>query len=227
MKKNGYLSIVILAIVTGVYNVIVFVAPFNKNANFWWAYGATMFALAFQIVFGLVAFGKAEKSKSKLLGIPVFYVGYIYLVLQLIAGFVFMLLPLQPWVSIIVYVILLATAIVCMIGSEVGRSYVNKVEEKTAAKVFYIKSIQAGLETLVVKTDNALIKQELKSLISAVKYSDPMSHESLCPLEEKIKEQVAELCEAVEIKEDGTAKSLISEISKLIIERNQKCKVLK
>ncbi len=114
-----------------------------------------------------------------------------------------------------------------MVGAGAGRSYVTEIDNKTYEKVSYIKSMQADLETLVVKTDNALIKQELKKLIFEVKYSDPMSHDSLYPLEEKIKEQVTELCEAVEIKEDGTAKSLISEISKLIVERNQKCKILK
>lgn len=227
MKKNGFSAIIVLFVLTAIYNTAMFVSPLTHNDKFWWAYGATMLAFVYQLVSALVAFGKAQTLKSKLFGVSVFRVGYIYLVLQLIAGFAFILAPVKVWVSIIVYAVLFGFAVINMIAADTGRKIVQNVENKTKAKVAYIKTIQSDLEALTVKTDNAELRADIKRLADAVKYSDPMSHESLSDLEKEIKEQVEELCDSVVIKDDGTAKSLISEIEKLIVERNQKVKILK
>ncbi len=225
MKKNGYFSLLIISLVIGLYNLVMFLVPFEHSTAFWWAYGATMLALALQYLFGWLGF-RNSSAETKLFGISVAYVGYVYALIQLIVGFVFVLLQPVAWLCALTFSALLIVIIILTVIALVGTQYAE-TPVPSEDKVFYIKSLQVQLEIIATKAENALVKQEVKKLVDAVKYSDPVSHPSLQPMEEKLREQVAELAEAVELKEDAAAKGLVRDISILLTERNQTCKILK
>lgn len=228
MKKNTMLAGLTLLISMAVFNVVAFVLPHKYNASFWVGYAFTMAAFLLQILFIYIAFGKADNLKKVYMGFSISQLGMTYLVLQVIWGLVCIFVPGMIFtVAIVVSVILLGLYLIFIIAAVAGRDAVNATEEKIAAKTFYIKSILVDVELLAEKTDDALLKKNLKDLADTVKYSDPMSNEALFAVESKIEAKVAELSFAVESKEIENAVSLIRELQMLFSERNKKSKLLK
>ena len=222
MKKNSLMSYLALGIVFALFNVIAFVIPTEKTATFWTAYAFSVVAFAVQIPLWKIALGKKDTLKSKFLGIPVIHVGITYLIIQLIAFAIFMILPTLPvWLAVVVCAIILAIFALCAIAGQAGANEINRVEEKIKVKRAFIQFLQTDIEMLAETETNAETKAALKKLAEKVRFSDPMSHEMLCELESRITAKVEDM-------ETSSNKiSLVREVEVLLIERNKKCKILK
>jgi len=228
MKKNTMLAGLTLLISMAFFNVIAFVLPHEYSTSFWVGYAFTMAAFLLQIVFTYIAFGKADNLKKVFMGFSIEQLGLTYLVLQVIWGLVCIFVPnMTVTVATVVSVILLGLYLVFIIAAVAGREAVNATETKVAAKTLTLKSILTDVELLAGKTDDALLKKQLKDLADTVKYSDPMSNDSLFGIESKIEAKVAELSNAVGRADISNANNLSSELQSLFIERNKKCKLLK
>lgn len=222
MKKNTKLAYAVLGIVFILFNVIVFAVPTDKTITFWIAYAFTVVAFALQIGIWNAAFKATETLKSKFLGVPIIYVGIVYLVLQLIAFAVFMIFPLIPsWIVVIACALVLGISVICLISADVARDEINRVEEKVNQKVFYIRELQADVEMLAEQEQNPEIKTSLTKLAEKIRYSDPMSNVALADLEARIREKVTALRTADHKLE------IIAELDLLLVERNRKAKILK
>ena len=123
--------------------------------------------------------------------------------------------------TIIVCSIILALFVLVAIASQAGAAEITRVEEKIKDKRAFIQFLQIDIEMLTESEKNAEIKAELKKLAEKVRYSDPMSHETLGDLESRISAKVEEM------KTSENKKALIGEIDLLLTERNKKCKILK
>jgi len=214
-----------------IYNIVVFVIPFNKGGWFWTGYGFSMFAMLLTAGVSLYAFGR-ESLRSKVYGIPLVMVAWRYLIIQLIIGIIQMIMPLTPYNIQFQYGIALNTVLlgICLIGLiaiDAARKGIEIIDQKVKEKVFYIKSLLVDVECLVDKVSNEPIKKVLKDLGETIKYSDPMSNPQLAAVENKIEAKVAALAEMVENKDDDGVKALCGELQQLFAERNRKCKVLK
>ena len=106
------------------------------------------------------------------------------------------------------------------------RDIIERVEDRIAPQKSFIKLLVVEVELMKNKTDDSLIVKKLKELEETIKYSDPMSHESLGILENKIESKVAELSELIGFQNDD-ALILINEITGLFLERNNKTKEMK
>ena len=145
MKKNTKLAYAVLGIVFILFNVIAFAVPTDKTITFWIAYAFTVVAFALQIGIWNAAFKVAETLKSKFLGVPIVYVGIVYLVLQLIVFAVFMFFPLiRSWIVVIACALILGISAISLISADVARGEINRVEEKVNQKVFYIQHIRCS-----------------------------------------------------------------------------------
>ena len=222
MKKNSLMSYLALGIVFVLFNVIAFVIPTEKTATFWTAYAFSVVAFAVQIPLWKIAFGKKDTLKSKFLGIPVIHVGLTYLIIQLIAFAVFMIVPTLPvWAAVVVCAVILAISALCVIAGQAGANEINRVEEKIKVKRAFIQFLQTDIEMLAETETDAETKAALKKLAEKVRFSDPMSHEMLGELESRISAKVEEMKTATD------KKTLIEEIATSLTERNKKCKILK
>lgn len=222
MKKNTKLAYAVLGIVFILFNVIVFAVPTDKTITFWIAYAFTVVAFALQIGIWNAAFKATETLKSKFLGVPIIYVGIVYLVLQLIAFAVFMIFPLIPsWIVVIACALVLGISAICLISADVARDEINRVEEKVNQKVFYIRELQADVEMLAEQEQNPEIKTSLTRLAEKIRYSDPMSNVALADLEARIREKVTAL------RTTDHKLEIITELDLLLAERNRKAKILK
>lgn len=218
-KRSGYL---ILTIVLVVFAVVAFVAPFEKTPVFWVSFVFGLLAICFQIpLWNKVLSG--ETLKSKFLGYPVLHVGISYLLIQLIASIIMMAVPGIPlWIVIIVDVIILAFACGFVTSGGVARTAIEKTEEKIQVKTSYIKKIKADVDTLLSKETDTEVKKALRKLSDEIRFSDPMSNSDLEDIEAEISQKLISVSTAGDDKIN-----VISEISRLINQRNTKCKALK
>ena len=119
--------------------------------------------------------------------------------------------------------LVLGIAAISLIATEAGREEVIHIEEKVMLKTSYIKELQSSVELLAASQTNITVREALDALIDKIRFSDPMSDESLLPIEQEIKIKVENL-DPFESKD--TIKD-IKEIQMLLLERNKKSKVLK
>jgi len=224
MSKNKKLGYIVLAISFVLFNVIAFAVPTDKTSAFWIAYAFTVIAFSAQIFIWNLAFSKAGTLKSKFLGLPIIHVGIVYLIIQLVAFGVFLALPwIANWISIISCAVILGGSGICLITSEVGREEIAWVEEKVQRKISAIKGLQADVELIAETQSDAAAKEALEALADKLKYSDPMSDDSLVPIEDNISAKITSL------KTQPTADILnsVKQIEMLLLERNNKSKLLK
>lgn len=223
MKKNKAQGYLILAIAFVLVSVVAFVLPTQKTSVFWIAYAFTVLAFAAQLLIWKVAWNSAETLKSKFLGFPIIRVGYIYLVVQIVAFAILVgAAAIVPnWVAVIVCCLILGASAVCLIATDAGRNEIERVEQKVQSKVSALKMLQIDVEMLAKTEADSEVKSKLTKLAEKIRYSDPMSSDALTELEGAIAGKVKELKTSLD------KRSLIAEIDTLLSERNTKCKALK
>jgi hypothetical protein len=227
LTRNRVSALIILSVVLIVFNAVAFVAPFTHGAVFWTGYGFTFLAILFSAGAAFYALGR-KGLKSKFYGLPLLYVIWFYLIVQIIFGFICMAVPFIPvWVAVVVSVILLAAVAIGLVAVDAGREAIEQIDAKVAEKVFYIRSLQIDIETLSEKVADPALKKALAELAEVIRYSDPMSHEKLAVLENKIEVKAAQLAEMIDTGDADAAKAVAKEMQQLLAERNKKCKILK
>ena len=218
--KNKNLGYTALGIILLLLSVIAFAIPTEKTGTFWIAYVFTIISAVAQIAIWKNALGKENTLKSKFLGLPIVYIGIVYLVAQIVAFAVFTAVPTLPiWSPLVVCAAILGISAIFMIVGEAGRGEIERVEAKVQKKVFFIKELQADVELLADAETDSSTKAALRQLAEKIRFSDPMSSEQLVDLESKISEKAAELKTAVSRME------IVTEINLLLDERNKKCRL--
>jgi len=234
ITKNRGLFFLQVLIVLAVYSVIVFVIPITRGGWFWTGYGFTMLALLLTAAVIYYTFDK-EGLRSKFYRVPLIFVAYYYLIIQLILGILEMGLQaaalnypaLSFQYGIAANVFFLGACLIGLISVEMGKDEIERIDLKVKEKVFYIKSMQIDIEGLVNKAPDASLKKSLKDLTETIRYSDPMSSPQLAAIENKIEAKAAALSDTVEKNDWDTVKALCSELQDLFAERSRKCKALK
>lgn len=222
VKKNSTKGYVILGIIFALISIIAFVVPTMKTATFWIAYVFTAIAILAQIVIWKNALGKEDTLKSKFLGLPVVHVSVVYLVVQILSFAVFVTVPALPiWSAIVACAAILGFSVIFMIAGEAGCGEIERVEAKVQKKVFFIKELQADVELLIDREADAEIKTALQQLAEKIRFSDPMSNNTLAEIESTIADRVTEL------KTGSDKMVIIHELDLLLAERNKKAKTLK
>ena len=94
-------------------------------------------------------------------------------------------------------------------------------EQKVQTKVFALKALQVEIETIAKSEKDVETQSALMRLAKKVRYSDPMSNQSVADIEDQIRSKVLAL------KSTSEKKPLINEIDVLLDERNAKCKISK
>jgi len=233
LTKNKLMAFATTFIFLAVYNVVVFVLPFIKGGNFWVGYAFSMFAMLLFAGVGFYVFDKPG-FMSKFYRIPLIGVVKRYLILQLILGFIQMILDsnlihfdISFQYGLALNTIFLGLCLMGLITIEATKDEVERVDAKVKEKVVYIRSLQADVETLVDKVTDESVRKSLKELAETIQYSVKMSSPQLASIENKIEGKVMQLVETVEGADSDKIMSLCDELQQLLAERNKKCKLLK
>lgn len=146
--------------------------PFVHTAVYWLALGCT--GVMFVLCAGTFAraFRKDETLESKLLGFPIFKVGYAALMVQILMGFVLMVLAaLCPiWMAILVEILLFGVAAFSLTAKDAAREALVHFEANAPEKTGAWKAIRARANALAAESGNP----EIRRLAEEIRYADPM-----------------------------------------------------
>lgn len=111
--------------------------------------------------------------------------------------------------------------------AQTASSVVSDIDVKVKNKTFFIRSLTVDIESLLARSEQPEIRDEVNKVYEAVRYSDPMSNEALAGVEAQITLKVSELVDAIEKSDIELVKKTVREIVILLNDRNKKCKLLK
>ena len=232
MKKSFIAYLVSWLALLGLFNVIAFVSVgwINQEKytdSFWIGYVFITIMFVAQLACAYAAF-RADSAKKLFYNISLIRSSYAGLIASFIFGGLCMLIsPLPYWVGIILCAIVLVCNVLSVAKATVVIGEVAAIDKKIKSKTLFIKMITADAQTLVAKASGEELAAEAKKVYEAIRYSDPMSDDALCSVEDKISDKFGAFSSAVEAGDLSAAQSLSGELAALITERNNKCRLLK
>ena len=223
--KKGKVSAgicLIYLILLGVFNLLVFTIFKTRTSVFWLSYGFMTEAFVVQIISMLLAFKTAD-VETAFFGIPLASFSIYYLCAALIVGAVFMIFQKAGFVlALVIQVLLLAAFLIIAIISLLARDTVQAVGENVKRNVTNLKSVLVDIEMLAFSCAEPELKQALMKLADTVKYSDPMSNESVELIEQRIMRKISELRVSMDGRQTSDALQACKDLEQLYVERNKK-----
>lgn len=225
MKKDTIRGIVALAVVLVLYILIAFLIPFVHTATFWVSFVFTLIAFAVVAAAIYIAFIKNPNAKSRFYGFPIARIGVIYGLVQLIAGFIFMVLSqwAPVWAAVLVYAIALGATVIGLVSAEAVVSEIHVQDAKLKKNVSLMRSLQSKVNQIAAQFENA----DVKALADEFRYSDPVSNDAIADAEADLAAAVDELQSAYVDGDSEAMAKLCRKASALLAERNRLCKLNK
>ena len=225
MKKDTIRGIVALAVVLVLYILIAFLIPFVHTATFWVSFVFTLIAFAVVAAAIYIAFIKNPNAKSRFYGFPIARIGVIYGLVQLIAGFIFMVLSqwAPVWAAVLVYAIALGATVIGLVSAEAVVSEIHVQDAKLKKNVSLMRSLQSKVNQMAAQSENV----DIKALADALRYSDPVSNDAITDAEADLAATVDELQSAYVDGDSEAVAKLCRKASALLAERNRLCKLNK
>ena len=222
--------LLILAIIFVVFNILAFVIPFRRNVVFWTAYAFTAVMILAQVATDMLAFRNADTLRKVFYGIPIIKIAYGFLCIQLIlcAGLMVISLvtDIPVWIVIIPCILVFAFSAIAIIKADWTRDKIEETDAKSIEESKFFHQLRADLESLIPRISDNELKKKIEILSEAARYSDPISSAGLAELETEMENKLASLKQAV-ISGGADSDNLANELSFLLYERNNKCRVLR
>lgn len=231
LNKKSKSVIAVYAIVLFVYVLAFLIIPFNKTAASWISFVFTIIAIAGSLFVCGYAFNAKQTLISKIYGYPIFRVGAVYAIAQLVIGVVicaiaaFVAVPY--WVALLVSVILLGASAIGVIITDNTRDLVEEVDASVKVDTQNVTRFQIDIAGIVDICENTEVKADLEKLNELFRFSDPVTNEDTKESEEAIKIMLTELKTLVADGSTDDIKALIKKITNALNERNRICKASK
>ena len=251
-RTRSYVLLGVTGLVFVVYNVVFLLLSAGNvhGANHWISYGFMLVAFIAVAVTTILSFGKFADAKDGFMRLPIFAHSIVYLLVELIASSIFMYIDYQivlskkmlylteamyyppaydyVWIlTFLVQFVILALHIGILVAAFSAKNTIQNIGYKVQDKTNYIRLLKVDAELIAQKATDPQVKSVFMKFAEDVRFSDPMSHDSLFELEKQIQECVnnAQNCLATGNNEGAIA--CCNAASNLIAERNLKTKVLK
>ena len=229
LKKFRIYFIASIIAIYAVFTVILFVTLPDGRAS----QGAFWFNFVFGIIIPLlvtlgVFFFTLGNKKFEAVTLPgVYYLVAIFDGVLLILDGIFMYANNKLTAPIVLNIIILVAEAIVIGFALLSSNYIAENQAKQKKKVFYIRDLQGDVDAASNLISDADTKKKMMQLSEDIRYSDPMSDDSLADTEEDIKNKVNKLVSLSRNNDLERINPLIDEISNLIKYRNTKCKNLK
>jgi len=227
--KGSKHRLLIIAIGFAVYNLLVFVIPFQRGTVFWVAYIFAALTILAQAAMDWLAFRNADTLKRMFLGIPIVKISFRCLCAQLFVCAVLMIVAsfvsFSAWKAIIPCVLIFTIAAINITKADWSREIIEKIDTKHLASTKFMHEFRADLLSLMPRVSEGTLKAKLEKLSEAIRYSDPVSIEGIAELEAEMSRQLALLKQAIlgDVAGDG----IVDELLLMCNERNQKSRAMK
>ncbi|MBQ6520966.1 MAG: hypothetical protein IJI14_19850 [Anaerolineaceae bacterium] len=215
------------------FNVICFVVPAEIagvpriTGSFWTAYAFITIAFLGQLVCAWFAL-KADSLTKLFYNMPLLTICRTGLILMLVIGSLFMLVPFFPkWLGVILCFLILAFTAIAVIKANTAAEIVQNTETRIRKQTSTMRELTAQAESLIYQAKSEEAKAECQKVYDALRYSDPMASPALSDIENSIFVQLKEFASLIKTDNEEVVKKESEELLIFIQERNQKCKVLK
>lgn len=225
--KGTVMNLVIYLLVFLVYNLFVFFFLEPATPVFWISYGFMVLAFVVQMASMWLAF-KDRTVEAAFLGIPLASFSVYYFFVELFTSLVFMIFQqIGVKIALFLQILFLAAYLVFAIVALLTRDTTVQMKEELRQNVFAIKSLTVDVEMLMNATADPILKEKLRRLAETVRYSDPMTHDSVAGQEAQIRQELAALQLAVRGGQIKESLALCDTLTALFVERNQRLKLAK
>lgn len=233
MKKQFKYYAACWGVLAVLYQVVVFaVRPLpgftaSYDARFWVAYVFTTAAFLGQLACAYAAF-RAKNLDKFFLNLPLITVSYACTAALAVCGCICMLIPRFPaWATVVLCGLIFAFGVIAVVQAKASADIISQTDEKVRRQTSFVRTLTAELDTLANRTRSDAVRSQVKAAYEAVRYSDPVSHEALAELEAQIGAQADALAQAVAEDDAAAAERAAAELTLLMKERGQKCRLLK
>lgn len=237
MKKLFKSYALIWVVLLAAFNVVCFVLPNAVSVGgheyakfggvFWVGYIFITIAFIGQLACAYRAFNTDDKTRF-FYNIPVIRVSYTGLILTIIFGAACMVIPDLPnWVGVILCFVILAFTAIAVIKADTTAEVIEDIDKKISAKTAFIKELTADTESLVSHAATADAKAACTKVYEALRYSDPMSNDTLADIESELSKSFAVLSNAVKANDANAISNAADAFLIVLGDRNRKCKLLK
>ena len=226
-RKNTIGIALIYVILIGVFNLLVFSIFKTRTNVFWISYVFMTFAFVVQIISMFLAFRPAD-VETAFFGIPLASFSVYYLCAELVIGALFMIFQRAGFtLALVIQIIVLTAFLVIAIISVMSRDTVQQIGENIRENVSNLKSVLVDVELMRDSCTDPELKESLRRLSETIKYSDPMSNDSVTTVEQNIMRKLSELRVSIDDGQYEDAKQVCAAVERLYIERNKKLAISK
>ena len=226
-RKNTIGIALIYVILLGVFNLLVFTIFKTRTNVFWLSYAFMTLAFVVQIISMFLAFKPAD-VETAFFGIPLASFSIYYLCAELVIGALFMIYQRAGFtLALVIQIIVLAAFLVIAIISVMSRDTVQQIGENIRENVSNLKSVLVDVELMRDSCTDPELKESLRRLSETIKYSDPMSNDSVTTIEQNIMRKLSELRVSIDDGQYEDAKQVCAAVERLYIERNKKLAISK
>ena len=230
MSKKRTSVIAVYAIVLVLFNVLFFAVPFAKAASGWVCWGFSLLAVILGCGVSLYAFSKGEGLKSKIYGFPVFRMGAVYTIVQLVFSVVMFIVgsfvEAPVVISIVVSALILGICGIGFIGADNARDIVEEQVQSVEASTRQMKYFRVSADGIADICADSELKKQVAKFAEELKYSDPVSSDETASAEKQINEGISQLRDLVS-SDPAAAKIKAAELSTMLADRNRICKAFK
>ena len=191
-NKVNKLSLIIIGVIFGLWNLIVFTCFKFKTAQtpFWISYAFVTIAFIVTCLTALLVTMKKGDTLNTML--PFYSTTYTYLIATFILNNIFMMFSgiKSVLVPILPNAVIIVAFVIIFVMVYMGASHIKGHGNYVASKVSNIKAMAYSVNALTYKTSDANVKIKLTALRDKIKISDPLSGEKAAEMEEEIKAQI-------------------------------------
>lgn len=231
LDKKAKSTIAVYAIILLVYVLAFLILPFNKIAASWISFAFTVIAMLGSLLICGCAFKAKETLVSKIYGFPIFRVGAVYAIVQLIVGIIICAIAafvdVPYWVALLLSVLFLGAAAIGVIVTDNTRDLIEEIDDSLKVETENVTFFQINIAGIVDECENDEVRADLVKLNELFQFSDPVSNDSTKEIEESIKIMLAELKSVITDENVDDIKALVKKLTNALNERNRICKATK
>lgn len=196
------------------------------NSDFFLSIAIIVLGYIFSIVATFVAFRKNDDNQGTFLGISSAYGGLLTLIILGIWANISIFIDISRIVRVIVSIIIFAIAIAKLFMRKVAKEEILETEANVKTKTAFIKMMTVEAQNIVAAAKTNEAKASANKVYEALRYSDPMSNDSLSVEEVKITVKMDEFAKAVSA-ETENIEEISEELLLLLNRRNKICEQMK
>lgn len=232
MKKSfNFIALVTFYLIAVAMNVVLFLTMPEGRADekgFWFVWGFTFVLHA--VVWTVATFYLSRKSIDGLVHYPITLTVLIggFAVYAFVAfKFFFYSFTFNLTLAIIAETCMTVVYLIAILVALFAMGYIGGNQKTVKEKVQFIRLLQADINACLPNVTDPVLTKQLNALAEKVRFSDPMSHESLKGCENEIAALVADVNMKAAMGETEEIEVKIKKINALLDYRNERCKILK